>query len=183
MRIYVDLDETLIANVLDRSGNSVKIIPRPGVGWFLRSLSYHGDVWLLTAANRAHAKGALRKLGPDAKHFKGILTREDMKPIEEQLDVLETPGLSDEVRLELWNSIIPIAPPGVMFDDFEVGSSMWAMKSKAIGISEDEARWIQVEAYLPGSPDREGLKKAYAEFAARFRTQELGRRKKVLAWR
>lgn len=183
MRLYVDLDETLIANVLDRAGNTIQIIPRPGVGWFLRMLSHHGDVWLLTAGNRAHVREAFRKLGPDAKYFKGVLTREDMAPIVEQLEVLETPGLSDEIRIELWDSIVPIALPGVMFDDFEVGSEIWAMKSKSIGTSEDEAKWIQVEAYYPGSADRQGLKRAYSEFAARFGREELGRRKKVLAWR
>jgi hypothetical protein len=185
MRIYLDLDETLIANVVDSTGNVVQIIPRPGVGWFLRTMAQHGSLWLLTAAHSSHAKRALRKLGPEAKLFKGILTREDMEPIEEQIAVvLKTPGLTDEQRLDLWEEIKPIARPGIMFDDFPVGSSMWAMKSKAIGTSPDEEKWIQVESYFPGKADRQGLKRAYAEFVSRFGNHgaELGRRERALAW-
>lgn len=183
MRIYVDLDETLIANVV-RGGEVVDILPRPGVGWFLRTLSQHGDLWLLTAAHSSHAKRALKKIGPDAKRFKGILTREDMEPVEEQIAVvLETHGLTNEQRMALWEEIKPIAIPGVMFDDFPVGSALWAMKSKSIGI--DESKWIQVEPYYPGKADRQGLKNAYSEFVARFGDQglELGRRReRALAW-
>lgn len=184
MRIYTDLDETLIGNVVGPDGNVLKIYPRPGAGWFLRSLANHGDVWMLTAAERGHAERALRKLGPEAKYLKGVLSREDMKPVEEQIAVvLETPGLSDEVRLELWDEIKPIAPPGIMFDDFPVGSSMYALKSKSLGIDEDQ--WVQVEPYRVGVPDRHGLKRAYSEFLARFGGQELGvrRGKKVALWR
>jgi len=182
MRIYVDLDETLIANVV-RHGEVVDILPRPGVSWFLRTLSQHGELWLLTAAHSSHAKRALKKIGPDAKRFKGIITREDMEPVEEQIAVvLETPGLTDEQRIALWEQIKPIAKPGIMFDDFPVGSSLWAVKSKSIGI--DENKWIQVDAYLPGKMDRQGLKNAYSEFVARFGSQglNLGRRERVLAW-
>lgn len=182
MRIYLDLDETLIGNTLDEEGNSIQIHPRPGAPWFIRTMSQHGDLWLLTAAAREHAKRALRKLGPETKRFKGIITREDLKPVEEQVDVLDTPGISDEVRMELWDQIKPIAKPGIMFDDFPVGSKMYAVKSRAIGIDED--RWIQVEGYYPGFPDHQGLKRAYSEFVSRFGGQisELeGRR--VVVWR
>lgn len=183
MRIYTDLDETLVGNVHGPDQQVIDIIPRPGVQWFLRTLSNHGDLWLITAANSAHAKQALRKLGREAKLFKGIITREDMKPIEEQLEVvLETPGLTEEQRLTLWKEIKPIERPGIIFDDFPVGSSLYAMKSKAIGIDED--KWIVVDPYFPGSPDHQGLKRAYSEFVARFGGQEaeLGRRKRTLAW-
>lgn len=183
MRIYVDLDETLIANVV-RGNQVVEILPRPGVGWFLRTLSQHGDLWLLTAAHSSHAKRALKKIGNEAKRFKGIITREDMEPVEEQIAVvLETPGLTDEQRRALWNEIKPIAKPGIMFDDFPVGSPLWAMKSKSIGI--DENKWIQVDPYYPGQVDRQGLKNAYSEFVARFGNQgfDLGRRReRALAW-
>lgn len=182
MRIYVDLDETLVANVV-RNDEVVDIIPRPGVGWFLRTLAQHGELWLLTAAHSTHARRALSKIGREAELFKGIITREMMKPIEDQLEVvLLTPGLTDEQRITLWEEIVPIAKPGVMFDDFPVGSSLWAMKSKAIGIGED--KWIQVDAYLPGSIDRQGLKRAYSEFVSRFGSQnfDMGRRPRTLAW-
>lgn len=184
MRIYLDLDETLIGNVV-KNGDVIEIIPRPGVNWFLRTMAQHGDLWLLTAAHRDHAKRALRKIGHDAKLFKGVIARDMLEPIEEQVDVvLSTPGLTDDQRIELWKEIKPIAVEGIMFDDFPVGSSMWAMKSRAIGIDED--KWIQVEPYYPGSQDRQGLKKAYSEFIARFGDQgfELGRRRRerVLAW-
>lgn len=185
MRIYIDLDETLIANVTNPAGEVIKIIPRPGVAWFLRTLSQHGELWLLTAAHSSHAKRALRKLGREAGLFKGMITREMLEPIEEQIAVvLETPGLTDEQRLDLWDMIQPIARPGIMFDDFPVGSSMWALKSKAIGIGNDEDKWIQVEPSLYGRADRQGLKRAYSEFVSRFGNQglELGRRKRVLAW-
>ena len=180
MRLYVDLDETLIANVV-RGNDVVDILPRPGVGWFLRTLAQHGDLWLLTAAHSSHAERALKKIGIGAKRFKGILTREDLEPVQEQIAVvLETPGLTDDQRLALWNDIKPIANPGIMFDDFPVGSPMWAMKSKAIGISEQEDKWIQVEPYYPGKLDRQGLKNAYSEFVARFGDQGLGLGRRVM---
>jgi hypothetical protein len=183
MRIYTDLDETLIGNVLGPAGQSIDIVLRPGVQWFLRTLSNHGTLWMITAANSAHAEQALRKLGRDARLFNGMITREDMEPVEEQIKVvLETPGLTDEQRLALWHEIKPIEKPGIIFDDFPVGSSLWAMKSKAIGI--DETKWIQVDPYHPGQADRQGLKRAYSEFVARFGDQGavLGRRRRALAW-
>lgn len=183
MRIYLDLDETLIGNVVDPLGNVLEVHPRPSAPWFIRTMANHGDLWLLTAANRAHAKRALRKLGPEAKRFKGILTYEDLKPVEDQIKlILQTPGVSDEVRMELWETIKPIAPPGIMFDDFEVGSGMFLLKSKALGI--DANRWIQVEPYILGFPDHQGLKGAYSEFIQRFGDQGLGRRKRrMVVWR
>jgi hypothetical protein len=159
------------------------MIVRPGAEWFIRMLSNHGDLWLITAANREHTRQALKKLGREGKLFKGVITRETMKPIQEQIDVvLETPGLTDDQRTTLWGEITPIASPGIVFDDFPVGSSVWALKSRAVSIGEDQ--WIQVEPYLPGKPDRQGLKKAYSEFVVRFGDQgpTLGRRKRNLAW-
>jgi NLI interacting factor-like phosphatase len=183
MRIYLDLDETLIGNVVDPAGNVLEIYPRPGARWFIRTMANHGDVWMLTAAAQEHAKRALRKLSPESRLFRGVISREDLEPIEKQIDiVLGTPGLSEEDRLELWEQIKPIAPPGVIFDDFPVGSKMYAMKSKAVGI--DDSRWIQVDPYVPGIPDHQGLKRAYSEFLQRFHGQDLGMgRRKVAVWR
>lgn len=182
MRIYTDLDETLIANVLDGDGNSVDIIPRPGVSWFLRTLSQHGSLWLITYATMPHVRQAFKKLGADSKLFRGIISRETMVPVEEQIKVvLETPGLSEDEQFALWNQIKPIAKPGVVFDDFPIMSSLGALKSKSVGITDD--KWIQVAPYLPGTPDRQGLKRAFSEFVARFGNQgpTLGR-KRDLAW-
>lgn len=184
MRIYVDLDETLIANVLDQERENVlQIIPRPGVQWFLRTLAMHGEICLLTASMRKHAQRALQLLRPESRLFKCIITYETMEPIAEQLQVVrETPGLTDDERMNLWEEIRPLAPPGIVFDDAEVGTYLWALKSKAVGI--DDSMWINVESYLPGLPDRQGLKRAYSEFVARFGNQGLGRRRrKVHAWR
>lgn len=184
MRIYTDLDETLIANVLDSEGNSVDIIPRPGVSWFLRTLSQHGSLWLITYATMPHVKQAFRKLGSDSKLFRGIVSRETMEPVEEQIKVvLETPGLSEDEQFALWSQIKPIAKPGIVFDDFPMMSMLGALKSKSVGITDD--KWIEVEPSLPGVPDRQGLKRAYSEFVARFGDQgaALGRRKRALAWR
>lgn len=183
MRIYVDLDETLIANVV--SGDEVvDIIPRPGMQWFLRTLSQHGDLWLLTKGNMPHVRQAFKKMGKITRLFKGIISHETMRPIEEQIEVVVmTPGLTDEERQELWQSIPPIAPPGIHFDDFPFNSPIGALKSKTIGIGPE--RWIEVDQYLPGQADHQGLKQAYAEFVARFGDQWalMGRRKRALAWR
>lgn len=182
MRIYLDLDESLIGNTLGPEGNSIQIHPRPGASWFIRTMAQHGDLWLLTMAAEEHARRALRKLGPEAKRFKGMITREDLQPIEDQVDVVLDPSISEEVRRELWDQIKPIAPPGIMFDDFPVGSKMYAVKSKAIGIDPD--RWIQVEGYYPGFPDHQGLKRAYSEFVSRFGAQgSLMGRRRVVVWR
>lgn len=183
MRIYTDLDETLIANVTG-GGEVVDIIPRPGMQWFLKTLAQHGDLWLLTKGNMPHVKQAFRKMGKVTRLFKGVISYETMLPIEEQIEVVvQTPGLTYEQRLELWESIPPIAPPGVHFDDYSFDSPIGALKSKTIGIGPD--KWIEVDPYLPGQADRQGLKAAYSEFVGRFGDQgaALGRRKRVLAWR
>lgn len=183
MRIYVDLDETLIANVIS-GGEVVDVIPRPGMQWFLKTLSMHGDLWLLTKGNMPHVEQAFEKMGKAPRLFKGIISHETMLPIEEQIEVVvETPGLTDAERQELWDSIPPIAPPGIHFDDYPINSPIGALKSKTIGIGPD--KWIEVEPYLPGQLDHQGLKAAYSEFVARFGDQgaALGRGKRVLAWR
>lgn len=183
MRIYVDLDETLIANVIS-GGGVMDIIPRPGVQWFLKTLSQHGDLWLLTMGNMPHVKDAFRKLGKSSRLFKGVISHETMEPIQEQIKVvLETPGLTEDQRVTLYESIPPIAPPGVHFDDFPIDSPIGAVKSKTIGIG--PSKWIEVEPYYPGQVDNHGLKAAYSEFVSRFGDQgaALGRRKRVLAWR
>lgn len=179
MRIYIDLDETLIAN-----GFAGEITPRPGVQWFLRTMAQHGDIWLLTKGNMPHVEQAFQKLGKITRLFKGVISHETMMPIEEQIEVVvQTPGLTDEQRMDLWDSIPPIAPPGVHFDDYPFNSPIGALKSKTIGIGPE--KWIEVEPYNADQVDHQGLKAAYSEFVARFGDQgaALGRRKRVLAWR
>lgn len=167
MRIYTDLDETLIGNVVTPEGQITKIMVRPNAHWFLKNLASQGDLWLLTLGTRGHADDAMRALRPASRLFKGIIAREDLVPIEEQLLViLETPGLTMLDQEALLGEIKPIAPPGIIFDDYSFGSEIGLLKSKAIGI--DSQQWIRVEAYGPGKPDRDGLKKAYAKYSQRF---------------
>lgn len=178
-RIYLDLDNTLINPVQDLKGNVTRIVPRPHVDWFLNKMSKEGELWLLTAAERRHAKRGMEALRPGSHHFRGVISIENMKPIEEQLEIIsETPGLSMDNAFELWKTIPPISTPGIMFDDFEVGSSMYYLKAAAIGIGPEQ--WVQVEHFSSKQPDRNGLKKAYDIFKARFPSRSvLGR---MFAW-
>lgn len=167
MLLYTDLDNTLINPVVDRHGNVVKIIPRPGAQEFLTKLSRDGDLLMLTAASREHAKRGLEILKPASRLFKGVISIEDMAPVEEQLDVVfNEPGLTDEQRLRLLRDIRPIAPPGAMFDNYPVGSSIYYLKAGSIGIGPEQ--WVEVEHFGDGKDDHGGLKKAYADFRRRF---------------
>lgn len=168
MRIYVDLDHTLVNPVVDEEFpyEVVDIIPRPGAYEFLTRLRKHGEPWLLTASERRHAARALEVLGPAAERFAGVLSREDLWPVEAQIHVVESAVVEDHERAALWKLIEPVAPPGPVFDDFPVGSPMYLLKSYAVGIGPE--RWIQVEPFVEGFPDRGGLAKAYNEFIRRF---------------
>lgn len=157
-RIYTDLDQVLIAPVVE-AGRVVDVLPRPGADWFVRRLASKGDLWLLTAADRTHAFRGLRTLGPAAKVFQGIISWENLEPIAEMVRVIESEkDLSKEARAELYQSIQPIAPPGPVFDDFPVGSWVYLVKAAAVGIGEDA--WIQVEGFYPESGDGRGLVEA-----------------------
>ena len=169
MRIYIDLDNTLVNPVTDITGNVLAILPRPGAEEFLSKLSRDGDIWLLTAASRGHVDRALDVLVPQSRKFRGVISREDMAPIEEQLDViLNDQNLNVDEQVALWNQIRPLYPPGVMFDDYPVGSWMFLLKAASIGIPPE--KWIQVEHFGNGKTDNGGLKKAYAEVRKRFPT-------------
>lgn len=167
--IYVDMDNVLIAPVLDSEGNAKDLIVRPGVKNFLERLSMYGDLTLLTAASREWANIVMDRLGPISKIFKNIKTGEDLFPIWQQLQVVENAqGLSDEDRETLYNEILPILPPGVIFDDFPVGSGMYRLKGHATGIAQINPHlWVQVEEFTPDAPDRGGLEKAFQEFKKR----------------
>lgn len=179
MRIYTDLDNVLINPVMGgRDGYSVVgIVPRPEAEWFLSKLASYGELWLLTASAGDHPFRGLRTISPRARdYFAGFITREDLALVEEQIQVVKNARVSREERLELWGLIQPIAPPGPIFDDYPVGSRMFEMKATAVGIGPED--WIQVEKFDQGMPDRQGLRKAYAEFKRRYGvgTQMAGRR-------
>lgn len=167
MRIYSDLDNTLIYPITDRDGYVTAILPRPGVGEFLKKLSSEGELWMLTAAQKGHAERALSVLWPHSKAFKGVITIENMEPIFEQVNVIfREPGLSDEQRWDLWSEIPPLFPSGVVFDDYPADSGMFALKAGAVGIDRD--RWVKVDFFGENHPDNGGLRKAYSDFKKRF---------------
>jgi hypothetical protein len=169
MLIYSDLDNTLIDPVVDENGDLVKIFPRPGVQSFLTKLGRDGQPWLLTAASLDHARRALEILKPGSKVFKGIISMEDMVPIQAQVDIIMSkPDLPMAEALNLWSQIKPIAPPGPVFDNLGIGSWAYFLKAAAVGISPKE--WIQVEHYGDGHKDHNGLKKAYQDFRHRYPT-------------
>lgn len=169
MRIYTDLDQTLINPITDDEGNVVAIIPRPGVDEFLGKLSRDGDLYLLTAASRGHAENAMRELWPASKVIKGVYSIEDMARVEAQVNaVIDDPTLDTDQMVRQWMNIQPLFAPGVMFDDYEVGSWMYLLKAASLGIDAD--RWIEVEPFVSGKIDQRGLSKAYAEFRRRFPT-------------
>jgi hypothetical protein len=163
-RAYIDLDETLLTGVETVSGLMPRV--RPDAGWFLRMMSTHCDLWLLTRANKAWAEEGLQAIGPTASVFVGMISREDLLPIQEQIEVIFNAGLSENETDALLREIPPIAPAGVIFDDFQIGSFMYWIKALAVGIG--EYQWIQVEEFSKKSPDRGGLHKAYLEFKRKF---------------
>lgn len=167
MRIYTDLDNVLINPVIDPVMEEViSIIPRPDVDWFLGTLAKHGELWLLTLANRAHAERALQLTGTE--HFSGIISAEDLTHVAQLLDmIMKAEGLSDEDRGQLISEIPKVGPPGMVFDDYGVGSDVQLVKSAAVGIGPES--WIEVEPFVTGSPDRKGLRKAYQEFQRRLK--------------
>jgi len=168
MRIYCDLDNVLVHPVLGGplKDQVIRIVPRPNADWFLRKLAGQGDVWLLTASCCGHPGRALRVLGPSTNVLSGVISREHLAPVEEQIRVVQEAGVGEQERRELWSLIRPIAPPGVVFDDFPVGSDMFLLKATAVGIGPEH--WVQVEHFGEGRPDNGGLRRAYAEFRRRF---------------
>jgi len=181
MRLYCDLDNVLVRSVIGGPfmHDVVRIVPRPDAEWFLRNLAGHGELWLLTASSGDHPRRALRTLGPSAlRHFSGFITREDLAIVEAQIQVVLTTRADDSERRGLWSLIDPIAPPGFVFDDFPVESDVFALKATAVGIGPEH--WIQVESFDNESPDRGGLRKAYAEFHRRLGTRSRSHRE-VLA--
>lgn len=164
--IYVDLDDTLITSKTDRKGNVVEIFPRPGVDAFLGKLSKHGDLFLLTHATTPHVENAFMALGPITNVFSGIISREVMQPVIDQIDYLLTNyNLTDEERAAAYRSLSPLAPRGFVFDDQPVGSLLYMYKTASIGARPSD--WIQVPAFTqPGKRDAH-LDRAYQEYRSR----------------
>lgn len=168
--IYSDMDNVLEAPVEHPvTGNPIDAHIRPGVEEFLARLTSYGDVYLLTAASRSWAAFVLRKMGPMTRFFKGIISKEDLYPIALQMEIVDkSPGLSDRDREELQRQIQPLFPPGVVFDDYPVGSDMYRLKGLATGIVyRNPSLWIQVDEYVSEDPEDRGLEKAYQEFKRR----------------
>lgn len=162
--LYVDLDETLIASSV--RGGDVKIYPRPGVQKFLEQLSRHGDLFLLTHATRPHVEDAFKALGPVSGIFQGVVSREDMEPIIEQIDyIVQDPRLTMAERGMLYQEIQPIMPRGYVFDDQPVGSELYLIKSAVVGARPKD--WIQVKAFKRGVTAGQELKRAYQEYRRR----------------
>src|SRR3990172_106348 len=115
--LYVDLDDSLIASDIDGGGNVVKIIPRPGVDAFLKNLSKHGDLYLLTHATRPHVKDAFKAIGPASRLFKAVISRENMKPVIDEIDIISGSDISDGEKDFLYKQIRPLFRSGYIFDD------------------------------------------------------------------
>lgn len=164
--LYVDLDNTLIDSEVDELENVLAIYPRPGVGKFLDKLSRHGDLFLLTHAMKPHVKNAFRAVGKPMKLFQGVISREDMAPIIEQLDyIVNDPRLTMEERGMLYQEIQPIMPRGYVFDDQAIGSDLYLLKSATVGARPSD--WIQVKAFKHGATTGNALERAYQEYLRR----------------
>jgi hypothetical protein len=179
--IFVDLDQTLIDSDVDGLGNVTAIYPRPGVGHFLGKLSGRGDLFLLTHAERPHVKNAFRAIGKPAKLFQGVISREDMSEIVEQIEyIFQDPKLTDEERRMIYQEIQPIMPRGYVFDDQPIGSELYLIKAAAVGARPSD--WVQVKAFKRnGAVDHE-LERAYQEYLRRSmgsRTILSGRARRV----
>lgn len=163
-RAYIDMDETLLTGVETTRGLMPRM--RPDAGLFLRMISAHCDLWLLTMASREWAEEGMRAVGPTSSVFVGMITREDLLPIEEQIAVIFNSGLSEAETKALLGEVQPIALQGVIFDDFPVGSWMYWIKSLAVGIGPEQ--WMQVDKFSKDHPGRGGLMKAYEKFRKMF---------------
>lgn len=163
--LYVDLDATLIHSEEDRDGE-FRIYPRPGADRFLKRLARHGDVYILSHATLPHVQDALPYLGDGAAYLSGIITREDLKPVIDELNRLESERLPRPERERRRAGIEPIVPPGVIFDDQPVDSVYYRIKATAMGIG--PGMWIQVPAYVRPMRDDDALERAYRKFQRMF---------------
>ena len=167
MRIYVDLDDTLVTSEIDPdTGFARRIFPRPGVFEFLSNLRTHGPIRILTRAERSHADRAIRKLGPAAGFVKEMITREDLEPVEDRVEAILEAPISTESKNVLMKEVGAILPKGVIFDNEDPYTDAYFVKTKAVGVGLGE--WIQVEQFSLDLPDLGGLERAYAGFLERL---------------
>jgi hypothetical protein len=164
--LFVDLDATLIDSDVDARGNVINITPRPGVEKFLEKLSRHGDLFLLTHATRPHVKDAFKTIGPASGLFQGVISREDMEPVIEQIDYLMNDRrLTSGERAMLYQEIQPIAPRGYIFDDQPIGSELYLIKTATVGARPKD--WIQVKPFDRRATAGQELERAYQEYRRR----------------
>jgi hypothetical protein len=172
--IYTDLDETLIRSDVDARGNITRIFPRPGAGRFLKRLSEISQVYILSYAMRSHVQDGLAAIGPEADVISGIISREDLKPVIDELDRIAWEDTLPGGRVHQISKVPAIAPQGVIFDDQPVGSWYYLVKSTAVGVG--SGMWIRVPAFRKGHPDPDALDRAYRKFHRMFvGTSFLGR--------
>lgn len=164
--LFIDLDATLIDSDVDARGNVINIVVRPGVDKFLQKLSRHGDLFLLTHATRPHVKDAFKAIGPASGLFQGVISREDMEPIIEQIEYLANdPKLTREERTMLYYEIDALSPRGYVFDDQPVGSELYLIKRAAVGAKPSD--WIQVKPFDRQATSGHELERAYQEYRRR----------------
>jgi len=164
--LWIDLDDTLITSIMDDDDNIIEIVPRPGVEDFLRKLSRHGDLYLLTYATRPHVRDAFKALGPISKIFKAVVSRESLRPIIEQIEIIsKDPDLTADERVILYDEIQPIYEKGFIFDDQRVDSDLYWIKTLAVGAEEDD--WIRVKPFRDYATAKSELDRAYAEYRRR----------------
>lgn len=143
MRIYVDLDRTLVAPVYgDPEEKTVEdVLIRPLADWFLAQLARRGEVHVLSLGTREHVVDALRRLGAAAEPVLSITTAEDLDPVvrrvREAFDRCASRGAVNEE--DLLARIPPIRPAGFMVDDHAPGTGVYLVKAAALGIGRD--RW------------------------------------------
>jgi hypothetical protein len=167
VRIYVDLDDTLVTSEIDPYTGAVRrIFPRPDAHEFLANLSRHGSIRILTRAGSVHAERAVRKLGTAAKFVKGVITREDMAAVEDKIEAILTAPISDESKNVLLSKVKPLYPKGVIFDNDEAWSDTFLLKTTAVGVGFDE--WIKVDPFDLDVQDLGKLEKAYLDFLSRL---------------
>lgn len=166
--IYTDLDQVLIAPIIDPVTDlPVDLVVRPDVAWFLESISRYGELCLLSSANLDWVNFALQRLGAARKFITRVYTISDLYPIALRLEMIDK--VKDESdREQLDAQVPPLLTPGVIFDDYPVGSWMYRLKAIATGIASiDPLMWIEVAPFTSTAPDVGGLRQAFQEFLKR----------------
>lgn len=158
--IYVDLDDTLI-HPEDRA-----VYPRPGAADFLRNLAKHGAVYIMSHAILDHVQHALPYLGWGTSYLSGIISREDYQGVINEVDRIDASPVSPAEKEGLRSKIPPVFAPGVIFDDWQVGSWIYRYKATTLGIGPE--MWLKVPPYNPANRGDDALDRAYQTFVRKF---------------